>query len=120
MIDMAPTKRRSRLGKIYDSLKKRYAKLTRRMRSNRSKRKYALPKHFRDPKHRSRETEYAKQDDAEMEIRKELDNPMLDPELREKYNRKTSALGRVEPHAAREARLALAELERLERETAAA
>ena len=66
------------------------------------------------------ETEYAKQDDAEMEIRKELDNPMLDPELREKYNRKTSALGRVEPHAAREARLALAELERLERETAAA
>lgn len=115
MIDTTPTKRRSRLGKLYDSIKKRYAKLTRSLRKNRSKKKYASEKYFRDPIHRSRETEYAKQDLAEMDILKKLDNPNLDPDLRAVYKKKTSRLGRVEPHAQREARL---ERERIARETA--
>ncbi len=104
MIDMRPTKRRSRLGKVYDSIKKRYAKLTRSLRKYRSKRKYALPKYFMS-KSRSREREYGAQDAEETRLMTKLLDPNLKPQEKTVIHKKLRKLGRIEPHQIREARL---------------
>ena len=104
MIDMTPTKRRSRLGKVYDSLKKRYAKLTRSLRKYRSKKKYALPKYFMS-KERSREHEYGAQDAEETRLLGRLLDPNITKGERAEIKFKIQKLGRIEPHQIREARL---------------
>ena len=104
MIDMTPTKRRSRLGKVYDSIKKRYAKLTRSLRKYRSKKKYASPKYFMS-KERSREHEYGAQDAEETRLLGRLLDPNITKGEKAEIKVKIQKLGRIEPHQIREARL---------------